>query len=256
MKIYNVVLQKGRINLNDALIKIPGTTYYLQFGIEGKYYAVFLIQGRQAIQSKKLNILRGTSLHELPEEVENGLKSMLEAEEVYISPVVVDRVVNNLLEKIPQDGQMEVKEAPAEGGELSSSVSVKNMVAHSDHRSGIRSVIEHHPGQKSQFDATADSIGRIELKKPKPLPLKDSMVQRETPAATEVETTSTIPKPQPTKTATESYVSMDDKVNTLTNEISQLVEQVTKNDKEIKKMKKQITKLKKDLKEATALEPE
>ena len=92
--------------MSTSLIKIPGTTYYLQFGIEGKYYAVFLIQGRQPIQSTKLNILRGTSLHDLPAEVENGLRTMLEAEEVYISPMVVDRVVNDMLEQVPQEGKM------------------------------------------------------------------------------------------------------------------------------------------------------
>ena len=235
--------------MSTSLIKIPGTTYYLQFGIEGKYYAVFLIQGRQPIQSSKLNILRGTSLHDLPAEVENGLRTMLEAEEVYISPMVVDRVVNDMLEQVPQEGKMEVKEPVSTTERLvSDSVSVSSRIAQSDNRAGKKSVIEHHPGQKSKFDATADSIGRIELKKPKPLPRKDAMVNQSEPIMVKKE--DTIAKPQAEISTNESYVSVDDKVTNLTNEVTQLVEKVTKNDKEIKKLKKQITALKKAAKEA------
>lgn len=237
--------------MSTSLIKIPGTTYYLQFGIEGKYYAVFLIQGRQPIQSAKLNILRGTSLHDLPAEVENGLRTMLEAEEVYISPVVVDRVVNDMLEQVPQEGQMEVKEPVGTTERLvSDSVSVRSRIAQSDSRAGKKSIIEHHPGQKSKFDATADSIGHIELKKPKPLPRKDIMVEQSEPIVIKKEVS--IAKPQAEISKTESYISVDDKVANLTNEVTQLVEKVTKNDKEIKKLKRQITALKKATKNTKA----
>lgn len=247
--IYRV--KKGRITLNESLTKIPGTTYSLQFGIEGKYYAVFLIRGRQAIQSKKLSILRGTVLHELPEEVETGLRSMLDAEEVYISPVVVDRVVNEILKRIPQEDQLEVKEPVAEKRLVPTSINVQNMIAQSDGRSGQKSMIEHHPPEKTKFDATSESIGRIQLKTPKPLPHKEKMIEpSSTPIVSKKES---VVAPSPVKIeSTGNYVSMDEKVLSLTTEVTKLEEQVTKNNKEIKKMKKQITTLKKAAKEAKA----
>ncbi len=239
--------------MNETITKIPGTTYSLQFGVEGKYYAIFLIRGRQAIQSKKLNILRGTPLHELPQEIEIGLRSMLDTEEVYISPVVVDRVVNILLEKIPQEDQLEVKETTAaeEKKLVPTSINVRNLIAHSDGRAGQKSVIEHHPLEKSKFDATSENIGKIQLKTPKPLPQKEKMIEPSpVPAVTTKEPVVAQPKTEIKSTA--SYISIDDKVSALTNEITKLVEQVTKNDKEIKKMKRQITTLKKAAKETKA----
>jgi len=251
--------QKGRITLNEPLTKIPGTTYYIQFGIEGKYYAIFLIRGRQAIQSKQLTILRGGSLHELPEEVESGLRSMLDAEEVYISPVVVDRVVNELLEQVPQEGEMDAKEPVVEVEKrlVPTSISVQNIISKSDRRAGTTSTIEHHPQEKSKFDATSDGIGRYQLKKPKPLRQKEKMVEPSlTPTAPIKETV--VAQTQAEIKSPETYISLDDKVLSLTTEINKLTDQVTKNDKEIKKMKRQITTLKKAAKEAKAatLSPE
>ena len=88
----------------EALVKIPGTTFSLKFGLKGKYYAVYLVQGKHAVSSKKTSILKGTTLKELPEEIEKGMRFLMDSEEVYISPVIVDRVVNDLLEQIPKDG--------------------------------------------------------------------------------------------------------------------------------------------------------
>ncbi len=238
--------------MNEAITKIPGTTYSIQFGIDGKYYAIFLMRGRQPIQSKTLTLLRGTSLHELPQEVETGLRFMLDAEEVYISPVVVDRVVNELLEQVPQDGEIDVKEPVVEVEKrlVPKSINVKNIVAHSNRRSGKTSSIEYHPPEKSKFDATSDSTGRYQLKTPKPLRRKETMSEAYQPPTDSIEeevvTQTEIKSP-------ETYVSLDDKVLSLTTEITKLMDQVTKNDKEIKKMKRQITTLKKAAKEAKAI---
>ncbi|NHJ31933.1 MAG: hypothetical protein FK732_03635, partial [Asgard group archaeon] len=162
----------------ESKVKIPGTTYSLKFGLEGKYYAVYLVQSGHAISSKKTSILKGTTFKDLPEEIEKGMRFLLDSEEVYISPVVVNRVVNDLLELIPKDGQIFVKETTVKP-EIESSVSVLDMIEKSDHRAGKKSVEEYTPGEKPKYDATAFDIGKKSLKSPKPLPKRSAKVEHE-----------------------------------------------------------------------------
>lgn len=251
--------------MSEPLIKIPGTTYSLQFGVEGKYYAVFLVQGRQAIKSQKLSILKGMASEELPDEIENGLISLLETENIFINRVVVDRVVNDLLNTVPleedQQPQIVKHDEPKEERLVPESISVKDMIARSDGRAGIKSVVEHKPKEKSKYDASAENIGDYNLKKAKPLPKKEGMVEEYKP------TFQTIEKPErPTKTieskpepemftqekmpATDKYVQLEEKISTLTNNVEQLLNEVSKNKKQISSLKGQVTKLKKSLSEA------
>ena len=41
----------------EAIAKIPGTTYSLKFGYEGKYYAVFLCRGSSPFKTRQLWII-------------------------------------------------------------------------------------------------------------------------------------------------------------------------------------------------------
>ncbi len=222
----------------EALAKIPGTTFSLKFGIEGKYYAVYLCRGSKPFNTKQLSILKGTTLRELPEEVENGLRYLLDMEEVYISPVIVNRVVNDLIEQIPKEGQVFIKETTKKQY-VTPSTSVSQLISKSEDRAGKKSVIEYMPSEKSKFDATAESIGKISLKTPKPLPKKDTIIKYSTP--------------KPAISSKDDYLAIDEKVNTLTNEILTLQGSIDQHTKAIKNLKKQITTLKKQTKELKEL---
>jgi len=224
---------------DEAIVKIPGTTFSFKFGIEGKNYAVYLVQGAHAISSKKLNILKGTTLRDLPEEAENGLRFLLDSEEVYISPVVVDRVVTDLLEQIPKDGQVFVKETSIKP-DIETSVKVLDLIEKSDHRSGKKSMEEYTPGEKPKFDATAFDIGmKKSLKTPKPLPKRSAKAEQN--------------YQKPAISAKDDYLALEEKLTSLTNEVKSLQETITKNKKAITSMKKQITTLKKSSKELKEL---
>lgn len=222
----------------EAIAKIPGTTFSLKFGIEGKYYAVHLCRGRTPFKTKQLNVLKGTTLNELPEEVENGLRFLLDAEEVYLSPVIINRVVDDLIEQIPKDGQVFVKET-TEKQYITPTTSVSEMISKSEDRAGKKSVIEYTPNQKPKFDATAKDIGKSSLKPPKPLPKRDLSVEHSTS--------------KPAISAKDDYLAMDEKVNSLTNELQTVQGLIEKQKKDIKNMKKQITTLKKQTKELIEL---
>ncbi len=220
---------------DEAIVKIPGTTFSFKFGIEGKNYAVYLVQGAHAISSKKLNILKGTTLRDLPEEAENGLRFLLDSEEVYISPVVVDRVVTDLMEQIPKDGQIFVKETTIKP-DIETSVRVLDLIEQSDHRAGKKSMEEYTPGEKPKFDASASDIGmKKSLKTPKPLPKRSAVTGQD--------------YPKPAISAKDDYLALEEKLNSLTNEVQSLQETIAKNKKAITSMKKQITTLKKSSKE-------
>ncbi len=235
-----MLITQGWIIMSDeATVKIPGTTFSLKFGIEGKNYAVYLVQGAHAISSKKLSILKGTSLRDLPEEAENGLRFLLDSEEVYISPIVVDRVVTDLLEQIPKDGRVFVKETTIKP-DIESSVSVLDLIEKSDHRAGKKSIEEYTPGEKSKFDATAFDMGKKKsLKTPKPLPKRSELTEQD--------------YQKPAISAKDDYLALEEKINSLTNEVQSLQETIAKNKKAITSMKKQITTLKKSSKKLTAL---
>jgi len=220
----------------EAIAKIPGTTFSLKFGIEGKYYAIYLLQGAHAIQIKQLSIMRGTTLRDLPEEVETGLRFLLDTEEVYLSPVIIDRVVSDLLDQIPKDGQVFVKETTIKP-EVPSSVNVLDLIEKSDHRAGKKSITEYTPGEKPKYDATASDIGKKFLKTPKPLPKRSASIEPEQDY------------PKPAISAKDDYLALEEKINSLTNEVKSLQETITKNKKAITSMKKQITTLKKSTKE-------
>ncbi len=224
---------------DEAIVKIPGTTFSFKFGIEGKNYAVYLVQGAHAISSKKLNILKGTTLRDLPEEAENGLRFLLDSEEVYISPVVVDRVVTDLLEQIPKDGQVFVKETSIKP-DIETSVRVLDLIEKSDHRAGKKSIEEYTPGEKPKFDATAFDIGmKKSLKTPKPLPKRSAKAEQNYQKSA--------------ISAKDDYLALEEKLTSLTNEVKSLQETITKNKKAITSMKKQITTLKKSSKELKEL---
>ncbi len=226
--------------MSEALVKIPGTTYSLKFGLEGKYYAVYLVQSGHAISSKKTNILQGTTLQDLPEELEKGMRFLLDAEEVYISPVIVNRVVYDLLEQIPKDGQIFVKETSIKP-EIESSVHVLDLIEKSDHRAEKKSVVEYTPREKPKYDATAFDIGKKDLKTPKPLPKKSPTIE-------------TIEDhPKPAISAKDDYLALEEKLNSVTNELKSLQETIDQNKKEITNLKKQITTLKKNTKEIKEL---
>jgi len=224
---------------DEAIVKIPGTTFSLKFGIEGKNYAVYLVQGAHAISIKKLNILKGTTLRDLPEEAENGLRFLLDSEEVYISPVVVDRVVTDLMEQIPKDGKVFVKETTLKP-DIESSVRVLDLIEKSDHRAGKKSLEEYTPGEKPKFDATASDIGKKKsLKTPKPIPKRSAIAEQD--------------YQKPAISAKDDYLALEEKLNSLTNEVKSLQETITKNKKAITSMKKQITTLKKSSKKLKEL---
>lgn len=222
----------------EAIARIPGTTFSLKFGVEGKYYAVFLCRGRAPFKTKQLSILKGATLSELPEEVENGLRFLLDTEEVYLSPVIVNRVVNDLIEQIPKDGQVFVKET-TEKEYVTPTTSVSEMISKSEDRAGKKSIIEHKPSEKSKFDATADDIGKRHLKPPKPLPKRDLNVEHT--------------NYKPAISSKDDYLAIDEKVSTLTNDLLTVQGTVEKHKKEITNLKKQITKLKKQTKELIEL---
>lgn len=223
----------------EALVKIPGTTFSLKFGLEGKYYAVYLVQAKHAVSSKKTSILKGTTLKDLPEEIEKGMRFLMDSEEVYISPVIVDRVVNDLLEQIPKDGQVFVKETTVKP-DIETSVSVLDMIEKSDHRAGKKSIVEYTPGETPKYDATASDIGRKSLKKPKPIPKRSATVEHESDY------------PKPAISAKDDYLALEEKLTFLTNEFKSLQETIDKNKKAITSMKKQITTLKKSTKKIQA----
>ncbi|MHA1212001.1 MAG: hypothetical protein ACTSSH_06035 [Candidatus Heimdallarchaeota archaeon] len=217
----------------EAITKIPGTTFSLKFGIEGKYYSVYLCRGSTPFRTKELSILRGTSLDDLHEEVENSLRYLLDSEEVFLSPVIVDRVVNDLMDQIPKDGQVSAEET-APKAYVATPVGVAEIISKKEAQAGKKSVIEYTPGEKPKFDATADSIGKIPLKAPKALPRKDI-----------VSTTTTSSGTSPR----DNYMSLDEKITALTNELQSTQEMVAKTNDDLKKLKKQVTTLKKTTKE-------
>lgn len=250
MENNNRIIEIGRMTLNEPVVKIPGTTYSLQFGTEGKYYAVSLIHGRQKVHSKQLDILKGTALDNLSEELENGMKFLLESENLYISPVIVDRVVNEILEQVPEEGEMETKKEQQDEKRLvPENINVQELIKKSENRAEKKSIIEHKPAQKPKYDASAEGIGKISLPKPKPLPKKETMVERaETPSETTAK-----PKPKPMEVekqkTSENYEQMQSKIESLTNEMKGLEETITKNKNQITSLKRQITILKNKLKE-------
>ncbi|NHK30173.1 MAG: hypothetical protein FK730_02390 [Asgard group archaeon] len=227
----------------EIIAQIPGTTYMIKFGFEGKYYALFLCRGSQQFKTMKLNILKGTSLHELPEEVENGLRDLLDSEEVYLSPVIVKNVANNILEQIPESGQIKTQEKMQKQF-VKTEMRVSDLINKSDDRAGKKSIIEHAPREKPKFDASADSIGQIKLKQAKPLPEK--MVKREeTPVLEHKPAEKPIvseKKPMETiiETKKEDFTQLEKKVSTLSNDVQSLHEIIDKSNQEIESLKQKV----------------
>ncbi|MFW9922580.1 MAG: coiled-coil domain-containing protein [Candidatus Thorarchaeota archaeon] len=237
--------------MNEQPIKIPGTTFSLQLGFEGKYYAVFLVQYHQIIKSKKTGILKGSDLSTLSEEVEKSMNSLLETEQIFINPVIIDRVVNELLEQNPIEKLVEVEEKHEEEHRLvPESVKVSELIKHSDYRAGKTSITEYHPEQKSKFDATADSISNYGLRTPKPLASRVSSTEEMPVTITHSELQKTT-KSQAISSDKDNYNQLDQKITSLNAEISGLLEQISNNNKEITNLKKQVTTLKKQVKDLT-----
>ncbi len=223
----------------EALAKIPGTTFSLKFGTEGKYYAVHLCRGSQPFLTKQLSILKGTDLTDLPQELESGLRYVLSKEEIYLSPIIVNRVVNDLLVQIPKDGQVLEKEIE-EKQFVTPTVSVQELISQKDFHAGKKSMIEYTPGEKPKYDATAESIGKIQLRVPKPLPNRE-------------ESSSVSQPPAPIGHKDEDYLALEEKVVSLQNELHKMQEIIDNNNKEIASLKKQLTSLKKETKELKSI---
>lgn len=237
------------------MVRIPGTTFYLQFSIEGKYYAISLVQGRLPIKSRKLDALRGTAKTELTGEIETGLQALLEEENLYINPVVVDRVITEFLEKIPEEGQSSTREISEERKIIpETAVKVSEMIKKSDDRAGKTSMVEHKPITKPKYDASAESISHYNLRTPRPLPQKESIIEQET-VTSSIENTTEIEKENKivlTSTIqTEKYIQLEEKIVSLTNEINNMQQKIDSTSKEITNLKKQITTLKNKLKDPT-----
>ncbi|NHJ87944.1 MAG: hypothetical protein FK734_20945 [Asgard group archaeon] len=228
--------------MDEAITKIPGTTYSLKFGVEGKYYSVFLCRGNHPFKSKPLSIMKGTTLRDLPEELEKGLQYLLDSEQLYLSPIIIDRVVNDLLDRIPDDGQVFVKETSKPIIE-EPTVHVSEMISKSEQRAEKKSIIEHTPSEKSKFDASAMDIGKIQLRTPRPLPQKEVTSISE-PIIESQKTPYTTPTSQK-----DSYQELEEKVSSLTSEVKSLHEIIESNKKAISNLKGQITKLNNKLKE-------
>ncbi|RLI63228.1 MAG: hypothetical protein DRP02_10310 [Candidatus Gerdarchaeota archaeon] len=220
----------------ESLTRIPGTTFSIKFGLEGKYYALFLCRGSTPFKSKPMNILKGTTLRDLPEEIEKSLKWLLDTEEIYLSPVVVDRVVNEIIDQIPKEGQVFVKETIPKKY-INSEVSVQEIIKQANTRAEKVTMSEYTPASKPKVDASADDIGKIHLREPRPLP------QRQ--ASEDIGTSEAAPVLKPTPS---TYQQIEEKFTTLTNDIQSMQELLNKNAKEIKSLKRQVKTLKKEIK--------
>ena len=216
----------------EPITKIPGSTYSLKFGIEGKYYALYLCRGSQPFRTKQLNILRGTSLKDLPEEIENGIRFLLDSEQIFLSQIIVKRVMNDLLEQIPKESSQTFAKETSIKSYVQPTITVQELISKSDERAEQKSVLEFTQSEKIKYDATAEDIGRIVLKEPKPLHKKG--------------TTAEIPQTKPQSVSKTDYVSLEQKVNTLSNEIVSLHTQIDKNNQEITDLKMEITSIKKE----------
>jgi len=117
--------------------------------------------------------------------------------------------------------------------------SVSDLINHSDSRAGKKSIIEHSPGEKSPYDASALDMPKKPAFKPKPLPEKVEKIEPATPAM--------VPKTKQTTKAQEN-------INTgqsIENNIQTLTDRLVKNEKAVTSLKKQVTTLKKKVKELT-----
>ncbi|HUU77680.1 MAG TPA: hypothetical protein VMX55_05000 [candidate division Zixibacteria bacterium] len=237
--------------MSETIIKIPGTSFSAQFGIEGKYYTVFLIQYGQAVKSKKLDILKGSPLQDLPIEVEKSLQHLLETENLYINPVIIDRVVNDLLEHPPEKSEGTMFEEHEEPRIVPSSIKVQDLITERDIRAGKTSVVEFKPQEKSKFDASSANFGTPKPRAPRPLPSKESMIEQQQSSQLQVAV-----KKEPIQQTKSSFLATEEKTMSSTNELQQLTERIDKTDKELKNLKKQVTTLKKTVSELTAAKEE
>jgi len=219
----------------ESLTRIPGTTFSIKFGLEGKYYALFLCRGSTPFKSKSLNILKGTTLRDLPEEIEKSLQWLLEAEEIYLSPIVVDRVVNEIIDQIPKEGQVFVKETTPKKY-IDREVSVQEIIKQANTRAERATTVEFTPKTKPKVDASAEDLGKIRLREPRPLPQRG------------VDTVTTQAAAPTLKPIPSSYQQIEEKFARLTNDVQSMQELLNKNAKEIKSLKRQITTLKKEIK--------
>ncbi|NHJ03911.1 MAG: hypothetical protein EAX90_03755 [Candidatus Heimdallarchaeota archaeon] len=237
--------------MSETIIKIPGTSFSVQFGFEGKYYTVFLIQYGQAVKSKKLDILKGSPLQDLPIEVEKSLQHLLETENLYINPVIIDRVVNDLLEHPPEESEGMIKEEYEEPRIVPSSIKVQDLIAERDIRAGKTSVVEFKPQEKSKFDASAANFGTPKPRPPKPLASREPIIEQPHSSQPQIEV-----KKEPLQETKSSFLATETKTMTSTNELQQLIERIDKTDKELKNLKKQVTTLKKTVNELSAAKEE
>jgi hypothetical protein len=234
----------------EITAQIPGTTYKVKFGVEGKYYSLFLYRGSLVHKSKPLSILRGASLGEAPEEVENCLRDLLDSEEVYLSPVIIKRVVGNLMDQVPEDGTIKFTEK-SQKEFVKRELKVADLIQKSDNRAGKKSIVEFTPGEETKFDATSDDIGKISVPKPKPLPEK--IIKREEPVAEPtvakpIEPVKTIEKPvevkpEETKPIETEVVKLEEKVTTLSTEVETIQTKLEKSTQEIEDLKEQMNQI-------------
>ncbi|MBD3191387.1 MAG: hypothetical protein GF308_12125 [Candidatus Heimdallarchaeota archaeon] len=209
--------------------KIPGTLYSLQFGTDGNYYAVFLVRGRQNVATKRLDIVRGTSLRDLPEEIENALRTLLDREQIFLSPAIVDRVVNEIVTQIPEKGKVTFTRASQT---KRPSGRVKQLIQESEERVKRQApASSRQPIDTRAPSASAEDIGKIPLKKPRPI--SETVLAREDRSAS---IKSTAPKDQSSDVL--------NKVDRLTNELAALQNLADQNKKEIETLKKELSSLK------------
>ena len=228
-------------------IKIPGTSFSVQIGYESKYYTVFLVHYGKPIKSQKLSILKGTPIDDLPQETEKAVQNLLETEQIFINPVIVDRVVNELLEQKPDESEITLnveKEEIKESRLVPSNINVRDMISQRDSSASKPSMIEHKPKEKSKFDASAFDFGTPKPKPPRPLPSRDHANESSITSVSAI-----APKKEPIEVKTEIYKATETKSDTASNQINELMDKIAKNDKEIKNLKKQISTLKKTVKE-------
>lgn len=209
--------------------KIPGTLYSLQFGTEGNYYAVFLVRGRQNVATKRLDIVRGTSLRDLPEEIENALRTLLDKEQIFLSPAIVNRVVNEIVTQIPKKGKVTFTKTSKM---KQPSGRVQQLIKESEERVKKQTPISSQQQKDSRApSASAEDIGKIPLKKPRPL--------SETVLTQEDRSTSVKGTPK------DESRDVINKVDRLTNKIAALQNLADQNRKEIESLKKELSSLKK-----------
>ena len=111
----------------DAFVKIPGTTLTVKVGTEGKYYAVYLCRGFNPFKTEKLPILKGVASDDFEEETKKAIAKLLDSEDIFLSPIIVNRVTNDLLgelskEPVSESAPIQEEQKPVSDEEAASAI--------------------------------------------------------------------------------------------------------------------------------------